>query len=149
MAYKSALDVIKHKTEQAIGNLYFDIGTARDFNEDDNRDFPLVYVRRPITSTKLKNSNNIIVQEIYNINLQVLQACALDTPNEQLEEYFQNTNFILIALLNELLANDFQINTGTAIQINKQTDLVVVGWEIAIQLTTDIDNDLCCSLFES
>lgn len=149
MGYNSAIQALRDKCETAKGNLYFDIGTIRDFNEKDNRDFPLVFVRRPITSTKVKNANNVIVQEVFNINLQVLQACKLDTQNVDLEKYFQDMNYIAVALLNDLLSKDFQISTGTAIQINKTTDLVVVGWEIPIQLTVDVDSDLCCSFFES
>lgn len=148
MGYKSAIDLIKNKCDSAKGNIYFDIGTAREFNEDDNRDFPLVYVRRPITSTKIKNANGIIVQEIFNMNIQALQTCELGTSGSDQEKFFQDMNYILISLLNELLANDYQLNTGTAIQIQKENDLITIGWEIPIQLTIDVDADLCCSLFE-
>lgn len=148
MGYKSAVDAIKNKCSQAKGNLYFDIGTAKDFNSDDNRDFPLVYIRRPITSSKVKNSNNIIVQEVFNISIQVLQTCPFTESSDNVERYFQDTNYILDALLNDLLAQDFQLTTGTAFQLYKKTDLVVVGWEMPIQLTVDVDPNLCCSYFD-
>lgn len=147
MGYKSAIDTIRAKCADAKGSLYFDIGTAKEFNNDDGRDFPLVYVRRPITSTKVKNANNIIVQEVFNISIQVLQTCPFTDNIENTERYFQDMNYILDALLNDLLAKDYQITTGTAFQIFKKTDLVVIGWEIPIQLTVDIDPNLCCSYF--
>lgn len=150
MGYKSAIELIEQKCEDAKSNLYFVIATDKEFNADDNRDYPLVWVRKPITSTKVKNANNIVVQETFSFELHVLQKCGFtDTTEteENVEKWFQDTNYILIALLNELLENDYVLTTGTATQVYKKTDLVTIGWRIPITLTIDIDNDLCCAFF--
>lgn len=147
MGYKSAIDIIKTKCETAKGSLYFDIGTAKDFDANDNRDFPLVYIRRPITSTKNKNSSGVIVQETFSLSIQVLQKCEFDESADNIEKYFQDMNYILNALFMDLEANDVEFTIGTAFQIYKKTDLVVIGWECPINLVVDVDPSLCCSFF--
>ena len=150
MGYKSALELIENKCAQAKSNLFYVLATDKEFNGDDNRDYPLVWIRKPITSTKIKNSSNIIIQETFSFELNVLQKCKFtditkEDPN--IEIYFQNMNYILIAMLNELLENDYVVTTGTATQVYKKTDLVIIGWRMPVTITIDIDNDLCCAFF--
>lgn len=150
MGYQSAIQLIENKCAQAKSNLYFVIATDKEFNGDDNRDYPLVWIRKPITSTKIKNASGIIIQETFSFDLSVLQKCkfnATTETDENVEKWFQDTNYILIALLNELLENDYVITTGTASQVYKKTDLVTIGWRIPLTITIDIDNDLCCAFF--
>lgn len=149
MGYASTIEIIKNKTAQAVGNLYFDCGTDRDFNNNDSRNFPLVHLQTPATSAKLQNDQGVIVREQFNFQLRVLNATTLESGNETIERLLQETNYILVAMLNELAAQDVQFSLGTATQLRKATDLLVVGWSIPLNIQGDVDYDLCCSLFNT
>lgn len=151
MGYINAIEVLQNKCNQAKSKLYFFLGTENEFNENDGQNFPVVFLKKPFTSVKIKNSSNIIIQESFSFELNVLQTIKFtDTSggNTNVEKQFENTNYILNALLNELLENDFVLTTGTARQVYKKTDLSAIGWAIPLTITIDIDSDLCCSFFE-
>lgn len=150
MGYKSAIDLIGKKVAKAKANLFFVIATDKEFNSDDNRDYPVVWVRKPITSTKIKNANNIFIQETFSFEIQVLQKCKFTDRTDldaNIQRYFQETNYILVALLNDLLMNDVAISTGTSSEVYKKGDLITIGWRQPVTITVDVDSDLCCSFF--
>ncbi len=150
MSYLSFIETIKNKCASSKSNLYFVNATDKEFNSNDSRDFPLVWLRNPVTSNKQLNANNIIVQEVFNFELQVLQTIGLTTTTESepnINKFYSDTNYILIALLNDLLKNDYQITIGQARQVFKKTDLNTIGWAVPIQITFDVNNNLCCEFF--
>jgi hypothetical protein len=147
MGYKKTIEVIENKVAQARGNLFFELGTDRDFNSNENRNFPLVHLGTPATSAKFQNAQGLIVREQFNFQLRVLQATNIESSTVEIERLLDNTNLILIALLNELSAQDVQFSIGTASQLRKSSDLLIVGWTIPLNVQSDVDYSLCCSLF--
>lgn len=148
MGYKTLLHTIKGKTEKYKGSLYFGVGTLKELNSDDSRNFPLAWIQQPITKSTVVNSNGIIVQETFSFTLKVVQSASLQTDQKDIDQYYDDTNKILVALLNDLLKNDYQLVVGTASQVFRKSDMCLVGWDQPLQVVTNTDLDLCCELFD-
>lgn len=147
MSYKKFIDLFKTKCDSYKGSMYFGIGTMKQLNELKNLDFPLVWIVTPMNKATIKNANSIIVEEKFKFTMKVMQGATLNTPQCDIDQLYDETNKVTIAFLNELLKNKFVIDVGESVQKFRQADAILVGWDTPIQLTNDIDMDLCCSLF--
>lgn len=151
MQYKEVIGLIEDLVERYKGNLSFDSGTLNDLNKDDSRDYPLVYLVRPIIIPQIINPNNS-VNQTFNLNLQFLQTGSINSSETEIEDYFNETLQILNGFIAELIKSFDEEGTdvltiGTVTQIFLQQDSNHVGWSVPIQINSSVDYDLCCSLF--
>lgn len=151
MQYKEVIELIESTIDKYKGDLYFDSGTLNDLNKNDSRNYPLVWLLRPITITNNVNEN-LTVNQTFNLTLQFLQTGSLDLSEEKANEFFNDTLLILNAFVATIII-DFDedgtdvLTIGTATQVYLKQDALHVGWALPLQINSVVDPS-CCLLFE-
>jgi hypothetical protein len=111
MQYKEVLELIKTKVNEYDGNLYFGSGTLNDLNKE-SRDYPLVWFLRPMNITNSVNES-LVVGQAMNFSLLFLQSASLNTSEDQVNQYFNDTLNIANWFLSELIKEFDEDGTNT------------------------------------
>jgi hypothetical protein len=151
MQYKEVIELIEEIAGRYHANLSFDSGTLTDLNKDDSRDYPLVYLVRPITIPQVINPNNS-VNQTFNLNLHFLQTGSINLTEDKYNDYFNDMLQLLNGFIAEMIKEFDEDGTdvltiGTINQVYLQQDSVHIGWAVPLQINSVVDNDLCCSPF--
>lgn len=151
MQYKEAIELIESTIDKYKGDLYFGSGTLNDLNKNDSRNYPLVWLLRPVTIPQTIN-DNLTVSQTYNITLHFLQTYTLDVNEDHVNDIFNDMLKILNAFVAKIIT-DFNddgsdiLTIGTATQVYLQQDAIHVGWALPIQINSVVD-PTCCLLFD-
>lgn len=153
MQYKEAIELFEEVIASYKGNLYFDSGTLNDLNKDDNRNYPLVFLVRPVTIPQSYSINNNSVSQTFNFTLNFLQSSASVLNEDNYTNVFNDTLQILNGFVGKLIALFEEEGTdvmtiGTITQVFLNQDNIHVGWSLPLQIQSVVNSDLCCSAFE-
>lgn len=151
MQYKEVIALIESTVDKYKGDLYFGSGTLNDLNKNDGRDYPLVWLVRPVTIPNTVN-DNLTVNQTFNLTLQFLQTYTLDLDEDEVNKIFNDMLLILNGFVAKLIT-DFNdegtdvMTIGMVTQTYLQQDSIHVGWILPLQINSGVDHN-CCLLFE-
>lgn len=151
MQYKEVIELIESTIEKYKGDLYFDSGTLNDLNKNDSRNYPLVWLLRPVTIPQTVNEN-LTVNQIFNLNLYFVQSYSTDNNEGEIIDLFNDMLIILNGFVSKMINNFDEDGTniltvGTATQTYLTQDAIHIGWILPLQINSVVDSS-CCSLFE-
>lgn len=151
MQYKEVIELIEGTVGKYKGNLYFDSGTLNDLNKNDGRNYPLVFLVRPVTIPNTVNEN-LTVNQIFNLNLYFVQSYSTDNNEDEITDLFNDMLIILNGFVSKMISNFDEEGTdiltvGTATQVYLKQDAIHLGWALPLQINSVVDSS-CCSLFE-
>ncbi len=125
-----------------------DFGYGPTYKIDNDRDiqYPLLWLDTPTSSVQIGAANNMI--GFYNIELYCMDRADKDDIN--FEDSISDTDFILNAILTELIKDDFYIENQVKVDGNIQKELSlydgkddVIGWKCTFSLKFPIKYTEC------
>lgn len=153
MNYSGVLDVVKNKVSQSKGKIYYGVGTIKELNSEEKKNYPLTWVLAPVTFQN-QVQNEILVLKTYSLNVRFLQSVDTTTTREDSDKIFDDLNVIVDAFIMSVLkdiSNNpdlMPITFGTVTQIYKQQGDIHIGWNLPVFVQGYSDEDMCCSIFD-
>src|SRR5688572_28483342 len=106
MNYGDVINLIEEKVNSYQGNLYFGIGTLRELNAMENKNYPLVWIVSPVTMSHTIQ-NEVQVAKAYNLTIRFLQSVETTTTRSDSDNFYALLDNILTGFVISTL-NDIQ-----------------------------------------